>query len=987
MKMRWLLALLLVLLTGSWAMAQTAAPLGGVLQPVRNQGFEQTTADGKGFADWAFNISREARVSVAVDPHGGRGHTAAPVFHNESALAANVYGRFVQGVPVLPGTRYRLSCWVKGEQVAESNHWTDWQTYMLLLPSGDFDWTRVETEFQTGPDQRGLDLGLNLVNLATRLWVDDLQLVPESGMTSVGGGGRVMLCCAGSLVVEKQALACRVLWEDVTVPGARARLEVRSGDSVVGAADLEIAGASGQADSQIKVSPGPRREGQVLLTLTDPSGRQLARVARSVDLLSDQYARQRLAAAERQLGVLRERMATWEARGLPLDYPRVTETVAANFVPWIGEDLDHGEVARALQQLDELDGVLRQAIAQCDNPPPLEALRVPRYTGGPITIAGGHFASEVAWPDGRRETRPVFFNGYGHFLAIRRDIEKLPAYGLNIIQIELGPNGVVNPDLSVNLGAVHDFLAILDRAQRSGVAVNLLLSPHYMPAWVFQRWPQVGGADGGFIRYDVDAPETRRVLETFLRAVIPLLKDQPALHSLCLSNEPIYLSAGGSAHNREQWHAWLAARHGLIERLNERWGSQYKSFDDVPVGVPGDLQPSAALHDWVSFNNARFAGWHRWMADMIHEIAPTIPVHAKIMNLPFDRNTVGWGNDPEAFCDLSQIAGNDCGNYYDHDERSFSANGWLGENRYYDLLRSMRGQPSFNSENHVIPDRDWRPEPGAHMRNLVWQGAIHGQGASTVWVWERTYDNNSDFAGSIMHRPAFCDAHGRAALDLMRLAPEVVALQDHPARVALVYSICSQVWNERYAAAVGAAYQALTFLGEKVDFVTAGQLAQGAALRYQAVILPGVTHLERTAYAALKEFSRLPGRRLLALGEGCLRADEYDRAHHNRGVKLVTVPTAPAGGDLRAALVAALGLDMPVQVLDAHTGQRAGGVEWRWARDGDRWLVNVCNYTRRPVRLRLQCRGAKQLTNLLTGQPMGSTFELGMLEPVLIEAR
>jgi hypothetical protein len=78
---------------------------------------------------------------------------------------------------------------------------------------------------------------------------------------------------------------------------------------------------------------------------------------------------------------------------------------------------------------------------------------------------------------------------------------------------------------------------------------------------------------------------------------------------------------------------------------------------------------------------------------------------------------------------------------------------------------------------------------------------------------------------------------------------------------------------------------------------------------------------------------------------------------------------------------------MPVQLLDARTGRLAWGAEWRWARDADRWLVNVCNYTRQPTRLRLQCRGAKRRQNLLTGQPMGSTFELGMLEPVLIEAR
>ena len=70
------------------------------------------------------------------------------------------------------------------------------------------------------------------------------------------------------------------------------------------------------------------------------------------------------------------------------------------------------------------------------------------------------------------------------------------------------------------------------------------------------------------------------------------------------------------------------------------------------------------------------------------------------------------------------------------------------------------------------------------------------------------------------------DAHGRAALDLMRLAPEVVALQDAPARVAILFSKCSEMWNPNYAGTAMNAYQALTFLGEKVDFIT-GQPTNG----------------------------------------------------------------------------------------------------------------------------------------------------------------
>ncbi len=967
--------------------AQETRPVDALINPVRNAGFEQATSAGEGFANWAFHISRSAKVSVAVDATGGRAATRAPVFHNESPLEPHVYGRFVQGVPVLPGIRYRLSCWVRGENVSSGNHWTDWQSYQLMLPSGTFDWTRVECEFSTGPEQTGLDLGLNVVNLVGKLWVDDLELRPMAACGEAMAGGKAIVLCPQSLVVEKEALSVSVLWQGLRTEPARLRVDVRQGSETVGAGEVAVKGREGQAAVSLKLQPAPGNTGDMSVTFLDGDGRLFGTLRRQLTLISATYARERLRAVEKQLAVLREQMEKWQTRGLPLDYPRVTETVASNFLPWVAEDLDHGEVGRAVQQLDELDGILSDAIAECGAPPPVGVLTVPRYAGGHVSIPGGHFVSEVTWPDGRRETRPVFFNGLGHFTAVRRDVEKLPAYGLNIIQVEFGPNSVVRPDLTTDLEPVRQFRELLDRAQRSGVAVNLLISPHYFPGWALERWPELGGVNGGFIRFDVDAPQSRQVLETYLRAIIPPLRGHPALHSICLSNEPIYVSAPNSQYNRAKWHDWLAARHGTVQRLNERWGTSYTRFDEVPVQDPDDLKPRPALYDWVTFNNQRFAGFHRWMADIIHELAPDLPVHAKIMNLPFNRSTITWGNDVEQFCDLSQIGGNDCSNGYIHEDSSSAGNGGVGENLYYDLLRSMRGQPSFNSENHVVADRNWRPVPGMHMRNLVWQGALHGQGASTVWVWERTYDNASDFAGSIMHRPAMCDAHGRAALDLMRLAPEVVALQDAPARVAMVYSICSQAWNPDYANCAIRAYHALSLLGEKVDFITANQLAAGKGREYQAIILPQVTHIEHGGFQALKTFSRLPGKQLVALGEGCLASDEYGRPRSTTSFRLTTLPGDQSVHGLQDALARTLRLEQPVRVVEPATGLPPSMATWRWGRDGDRWLVNVCNYARKPVRLRVQCQGARRLTNLFTGRRMGPEFTLGMLEPILIEAR
>ena len=237
-----------------------------------------------------------------------------------------------------------------------------------------------------------------------------------------------------------------------------------------------------------------------------------------------------------------------------------------------------------------------------------------------------------------------------------------------------------------------------------------------------------------------------------------------------------------------------------------------------------------------------------------------------------------------------------------------------------------------------------------------------------------------------MHRPAFCDAHGRAALDLMRLAPEVVKIQDTPARVALLYSVCSQAWNPEYSGSVGRAYQALTFMGEKIDFITHRQLAAGEAGRYRAIIAPGVTHLEAEAFRALAQYAAGEGRRLILLGDDCLAYDEYGRPREVSGLEALRL-SADDPEELRASLLQNWGLERPVRILDADSGAPARGVGWRWAKDGARTVVNVCNYLSQPARVTLECENKTRAVNLFTGAKLEATVELQAMEPLLVEMR
>ena len=427
-----------------------------------------------------------------------------------------------------------------------------------------------------------------------------------------------------------------------------------------------------------------------------------------------------------------------------------------------------------------LGGELREALAGRRQFP-----AVPRWTGDkrPV-VKSSSFLAPARLPGGIPRERPVFFTGYGHFNQVVSDMEKWPDYGVNIIQIELGPSRVFPNEDRTDEAPVRELSRTLDRARNSGVAVCLLISPHYLPGWALEKWPQLRKHREGFLQDRLHAPEGRELLRRFILAALAPVKDHPALQSICLSNEPVNEEEPCEP-ARDQWRIWLEKRHETVAALNSLCGSNFTAFAGAPLPNPFGPRPAPALWmDYIRFNQEFFADWHRMLADAVHEVAPGLPVHAKAMTWTMiNDGDVKYGVDATLFARFSDINGNDSVNFFDFTDGEF-AQGWQLNALGHDLQRSVLDAPVFNTENHLIEDRDTRYVPASHVRAGLWQAAVHGQSATAIWVWERTFDPKSDFVGSIMHRPACAEAVGIVNHDLNRAAFEVTALQQAPAQVA-----------------------------------------------------------------------------------------------------------------------------------------------------------------------------------------------------------
>jgi hypothetical protein len=203
----------------------------------------------------------------------------------------------------------------------------------------------------------------------------------------------------------------------------------------------------------------------------------------------------------------------------------------------------------------------------------------------------------------------------------------------------------------------------------------------------------------------------------------------------------------------------LARTHRTVAVLNACYVSHYAAFAEVPI--PGLAQPE--FYDYSRFNEERFAAWHQWMGKVIHSLAPQALVHAKIQleGAVLSRwyHKSSWGVDPELFGESMDLNGND-DIILEPEAGTDWALAWQLQNLGYDIQRSLAAKPIFNSENHPTLDGYTGYVQPEHFRTALWQGAIHGQGATTIWVWERTTNHADCLYGNVMDRPGCAQAVG-----------------------------------------------------------------------------------------------------------------------------------------------------------------------------------------------------------------------------------
>lgn len=636
-------------------------------------------------------------------------------------------------------------------------------------------------------------------------------------------------------------------------------------------------------------------------------------------------------------------------------YFRLGISVARRFIKFAQTGGPDGRAGLAWSrlQLEEIAQVLdeTETLARHGKPALLD-WRPPQP--GPVRLKAGTFY---------QAGRPFYFAGYGHFDSVIKDLPDFPALGASLIQDGRAGPSSMNADGTLGEGALA-VVRGLDRAAQSGMRVDFLLSPHYYPSWASA--PDLPNGNIGFLNFNIFHPKAKATIEKWIELMAARLKDKPALHSVCLANEPVYISSGRDPYTRPAFSQFLERRHCTVGALNALYGTSYHSFDQVavpPPGMPAGVPAQRAYYDWTCFNKQMFANWHAWLSSEVKQHGIKAPTHTKIMVFQsLDRDKLSYGVDPELICNATDLAGCDAyafpGGAYAYE--------WFGNEFFYDLLHSFRGQPVFNSENHIIPDNSGPYHiPMAHSRSAIWQGGLHHQGSTTIWVWEQAADPS--LAGSIYFRPANVYGAGRAMLDLNRLGAEVAAVNAVRPKVALLYSQPSIFWDPKYQPTIGSLYTALNFLGQAITFVSERQLAQGTAAKVQWLLVPNAAHVLPTTPDALARFQKKGGK-ILLVGKGCLERDEYDRLLAPKSPAYETTDLANSDQATAALLRQTLSSLNFEELRDTASGQPAWGVEFRTVPYAGVTLVPLINLNQDARTVQFSARQHQSAVDLLTGE-------------------
>ena len=265
---------------------------------------------------------------------------------------------------------------------------------------------------------------------------------------------------------------------------------------------------------------------------------------------------------------------------------------------------------------------------------------------------------------------------------IDEDLANIKELGCNVIRVADFAWDIFEPQDGVY--SFDFFDEVLRKANEYGLKVIMCIPTATMPAWLYEKYPQIMNEDergyrqpyGARRGYCYNSSIYKEKARSLTRALLTHYKGHPDIVAWQMDNEighegsdMCYCDAC-----RDSFHRYLEEKYKNIEDLNYRWGTHfwshtYQTFKQIPLPRKAFVAQNPSLRlEWERFRSASIVSFIRDMYETIKSIDPEVTVihdfEGGTDNKHFDpfevarytdvaayNNYPVWGGQPEAMKD------------------------------------------------------------------------------------------------------------------------------------------------------------------------------------------------------------------------------------------------------------------------------------------------------------------------------------------------
>jgi beta-galactosidase len=433
---------------------------------------------------------------------------------------------------------------------------------------------------------------------------------------------------------------------------------------------------------------------------------------------------------------------------------------------------------------------------------------------------------------------------------------------------------------------------VLDLLHAGGVRVDLATATASPPPWLAIAHPEmlpvtedgVTLSSGSRQAYCPSSPVYRRYAARLVEAIVGRYAEHPALELWHVNNEyGCHVSRCYCDTSAAAFRAWLEAKYGTIETLNDAWGTafwsqHYAGFDEIlpPRAAPTFKNPTQLI-DFDRFSSGELLECYRSEAAIIRS-SSTVPITTNFMGFFKHADYWTWAQEVDIVSDDS---------YPDPVDPDSPAYGAMQR----DLMRSLGGGKPWLLMEQSPGAVNWRKRNAAKLPGQMraWTYQCVGRGADGImfFQWRQAVAGAEKFhAGMLPHG----GTDTRIFREVETLGAELRMLSSVDgllgafvaADVAIVFDWDSWWAIEQeasptrvsYVAGVFAWYRALWAAGATVDFVRPTDDLSG----YPVVVVPSLFVASDEQLTALDAYARDGGTLVVSYLTAILDKDLHVRA-------------------------------------------------------------------------------------------------------------